>query len=143
MRGLSPSQVEHDGRRRLVQTLLRTGPLTARGLATATGRSLSYVEHHLKVLAGTGIVEALHDRSGACNAQLAYAVGLGGQPEWVYEILFDGFCLRTCLLLMNQLDDAGSLGLTELARRTALSENEVAGYLWYLDALGLVEPANG
>lgn len=138
MRRLSRGRIEHDGRRRLVQTLLCTGPLTARGLARETERPMSQVNHHMRVLTRTGIVEPIAGQECHASDETAFAVRLEGTPEWVYEVLLGGFSLRTCLLLMNHLADAGALGVSELARRAALSKNDAARYLWYLGSLGLV-----
>ncbi|MFI5608369.1 winged helix-turn-helix domain-containing protein [Amycolatopsis sp. NPDC051903] len=49
--------MSHPLRRRLLDVLRLDGPATASGLAAALGSAVGNVSHHLKVLAGAGLVE--------------------------------------------------------------------------------------
>lgn len=137
MRVVSRRHVEHKGRRKLAQTLLCTGPLTAGGLAKEVERSKAYVSRHLRILSRAGVIVP---RGGdrIAGEEITYALRLNGLPDWAFEGLFGEFPLPVCLQVMAAIGKAGELTPAGVAERTELSENDAIRYLLFLEASGLV-----
>lgn len=136
-RAVSKCQVEHDARRQLVQRLLRFGSLTARGLASDTGRPVSEVGHHLRVLSCAGAVASLGE-SRFKGDEVAYVLSLDGLPRWAYEGLLGRYSAAIFLEVMGAIPKGGRPDVADVAEHTGLSEEETSRYLLFLNALGLV-----
>lgn len=133
---ISRDQVEHEARRRLGYRLLLAGPLTARGLASDTGRPPAEVGHHLKVLYRGGAVASGEDRFK--GDEIAYSLRLDGMPRWAYEGLLGRFRASTMMEVMAAIPEADRAGVAAVVERVGLSEEETTRYLLFLDALGVV-----
>lgn len=135
---LSRGQVEHKGRRRLVQRLLLHGPLSAWALASDTGRSVTDVGHHLEVLCRIGAVEPIGP-SRLQGDEITYSLNLDGLPDWAREGLMGKFSTALCLEIVRAIAIADDgLDVAGVAERTGLSEDDARRYLLFLDAVGVV-----
>lgn len=81
--------VDHPSRRQLLETITAHGPATASQLAQRTGQLVGNVSHHLKMLAGAGLIEEVPERArdrrerwwGAVPMTLAWTVTEGDDGQ--------------------------------------------------------------
>lgn len=128
MRGVPRGVVENKHRQGLARALMRKGPLTARGLARETKRSLAGTRYNLRILSATGAVTP--SLAGAAKGdELEYALTADNLPTPEREILLGELSFQTCGQLMAHLLVDGPVSVTELSELTGLCNREVARYL--------------
>lgn len=115
-------------RQELARALLCSGPLTARGLAKGTPRSMALARYHLRVLAAVGAVEPL--LTGMAEGdEVAWALAVDRLPEWAGEVLLGEVSFQTCCRLLGILIFEGPQDATELAARLDICPRELARYM--------------
>lgn len=139
MREVPRGLVESKARQRIARTLMRSGPLTARGLMEDTGRSVACSHYHLRVLATAGAVRPFL-KGAAKGDEVAYALSAEKLPEPARGVLLGEVSLQTCFRLAGILCFEGRQDVAELAERLGLSEHEISRHL---RALGMEEWAAG
>lgn len=139
-RGAVMGQVEHEARRQIAQTLLRTGPLSAGGLARETELSKAHVSRHLRTLSRAGVV-APRAGARALGEEFTYALRIEGMPGWAFEGLLGRFLPLLCVAILDAIEIAGELSLTGVAEQLGLSKNDTVRYVLFIEALGWIGAA--
>lgn len=134
---VTAGQVEHMTRQEIVSTLLRTGPLTAGGLAGDLERPMSYIRRHLRILRRAGAVGTICARPARGDG-VAFSATLDGVPGWAQEALLGEFSLPICMHLMVHLAQSEGLDIQALSERSGLSVADTTRYLLFMEALQLV-----
>ena len=119
----------------ILKALLR-GPLTARGVASATGLSLSQVYRDLKGLLKLGFVDKLDGSYCISRSELGLVLRrVAG--KYSLEALFSGSGLKVLMLLRNPQS------IAELVKLSSLSEQSLYSYLSRLMEVGAVRLEGG
>lgn len=135
-RSVPRSLVENKARQSVARALARSGPLTTRGLANDTGRSVAISLYHLRVLAlFAAVAPAL---TGAADEdEVAWALTADNLPERAREVLLGEISLAmwgelSCMVLFENPQD-----VAEAATRLGVSRQEVARYMKLMRADGV------
>lgn len=128
--------VDSKARQALARALMRSGPVTAPGLAKEMGRSVALSSYHLRVLA---LVDAVTPSvTGAADTdEVAWVLTAGNLPPQAREVLLGEVSLATwkrlsCIVMLGDPQD-----LTQLASRLGLSRHEVARYMKVMQVDGV------
>lgn len=127
--------VENKARQRIARALMRSGPLTARGVVRDTGLSIAGSRYHLRVLATVGAV-APFLKGVSKGDEVAYALTPEKLPAWAREVLLGEVSLRTYFELVGILFFEDRHDVTELAVRLSISRAEVDRYIQTLRMKG-------